>query len=330
VTRRLSAIAGIEGTSRRSPRAKATDMRKRIAVLRTRVERLLLWRVWERMLEIEFIDRSVALAGKAFVSFFPLVIVVAAFVPERIRSSIITSLTARLGIRGDALTLAREAFASSDDIRKATGLLGLLLTIFFATSFTTALQRVYLRAWRRPPPGAGVAAYWRGAAWLLVVLVDMALLGGLRGALGGGLGFGLFAIVSLVVTAGLWWFTAWFLLLGEVRARVLVPTGMITGIAMLGYAASATVWMPGVVTGNEAQFGVFGVALALVSWFSGAAICVLIGACAGPVLAEDTGRVGTLIRGGESGTLTVGADPPLPPPARELSLRDAFHSTEDL
>ena len=88
--------------------------------------------------------------------------------------------------------------------------------------------------------------------------------------------------------------------------------------------------MPGMVTRNEAQFGFFGVALALVSWFSGAAICVLIGACAGPVLAEDTGPVGTLIRGGESGTLTVGADPPLAPPARELSLRDAFHSTDDM
>ena len=36
-------------------------------------------RVWERLLEIEFVDRSVALVGKAFVSFFPLVIVVAGF-----------------------------------------------------------------------------------------------------------------------------------------------------------------------------------------------------------------------------------------------------------
>jgi membrane protein len=136
-----------------------SEMRKRIAALRTRLERLLLWRVWERMLEIEFVDRSVALAGEAFVSFFPLVIVVAAFVPERIRSSILTSVTARLGLRGDALVLAREAFASSDDIRKATGLLGLVLTIFFAISFTTALQRVYLHAWRRPPRAAGVSAY---------------------------------------------------------------------------------------------------------------------------------------------------------------------------
>jgi membrane protein len=305
-----------------------TDMRKRIAVLRTRVERLLLWRVWERMLEIEFIDRSVALAGKAFVSFFPLVIVVAAFVPDRIRSAILTAVTARLGIRGDALVLARQAFASSDDIRNATGLLGLVLTILFATSFTTALQRTYLRAWRRPPR-AGVGAYWRGATWLLVMLVCMALLGGLRGALGGGLGLGLFAIVSLAVMSGLWWFSAWFLLLGEVRARVLVPTGVITSIALAAYGVSATVWMPGVVTSNEAQFGFFGVALSLVTWFSGAAICVLIGACAGPVLAEDTGWVGSLIRGGESGSLTAGAGPPLPPPARELSLRDAFHSTED-
>jgi len=303
-------------------------MRKRIAVLRTRLERLLLWRVWERMLEIEFIDRSVALAGKAFVSFFPLVIVVAAFLPERIRSSILTSVTARLGVRGDALVLAREAFASSDDIRKATGLLGLVLTILFATSFTTALQRMYLRAWRRPPR-AGAGAYWRGVAWLLAALACMALLGGLRGTLGGGLGSGLFAIVSLAVISGLWWFTAWFLLLGEVRARVLVPTGVITSIATAGYAASAIIWMPAVVTSNEAQFGFFGVALSLVTWFSGAAICVLIGACAGPVLAEDTGRVGRLIRGGESGTLTAGAGPPLPPPARELSLRDAFHSTQD-
>ena len=303
-------------------------MRNRTAVLRDRLERLLLWRVWERMLEIEFVDRSVALAGKAFVSFFPLVIVVAAFVPDRIRSSIITTVTYRLGIQGDALRTTKEAFASADDVRKATGVLGLVLAIFFATSFTTALQRVYLRAWRRPPAG-GAGAYWRGAAWLLVMLAYVALLGALRGALGDGIGLGLFAIVSLAVTSGLWWFTAWFLLLTEVRVRVLLATGVITSIAMTGFAASATIWMPGVVTSNESQFGFFGIALALVTWFSGAAICVLIGACAGSVFAEDTGRVGTLIRGGEDSTLTAGARPPLPPPARELSLRDAFQSTED-
>jgi membrane protein len=280
------------------------------------------------MLEIEFVDRSVAIAGKAFVSFFPLVIVVAAFAPDRVRTSILSTVTARLGIRGDALTLAKEAFASADDVRKATGLLGLVLTIFFAGSFTTALQRVYLRAWRRPP-GARAGGQWRGPAWLLVMVAYLASLGGLRGALGGGIGLGLFAIVSLVVTTGLWWFTAWFLLLGDVRPRVLLPTGLITSVAIALFALSATIWMPDVVTQNEAQFGFFGVALALVTWFSGAAICVLIGACAGSVFAADPGRVGRLIRGGEHPTLTAGARPSLPPPVREPSLRDAFRSTED-
>ena len=165
----------------------SSKMRQRTDRIRARLERLLLWRVWERMLEIEFLDRSVALAGKAFVSFFPLVIVVAAFVPDRTRSSIITGVTARLGLEGDALTTTREAFASSDDVRKATGLLGLAFMIFFVSSFTTALQRAYLRAWRRPP-GARAGAHWRGVTWLLAILVQLAVLGALRGALDGSLG----------------------------------------------------------------------------------------------------------------------------------------------
>jgi membrane protein len=303
-------------------------MRHRVTAIRTWLERLLLWRVWERMLEIEFIDRSVALAGKAFVSFFPLVIVVAAFVPDGIRSSIINTLTARFGIEGDALSLARQAFASSEEVRTATGLLGLVLTIFFASSFTTALRRVYQRAWRRPPHG-GVGGYWRGVICLLLVLLGMAFLGGLPDAFDGGLGIGVYVVVSLAVSFGLWWFVGWFLLLGEVRPRVLIPTGVVTSILTSGYAASATIWMPELVTSNEAQFGFFGVALALVTWFSGAAICILVGACAGPVFAEDAGRLGSLIRGDEGGILNAGAPPPLTPPAGELGLRDAFRDTDE-
>jgi membrane protein len=280
------------------------------------------------MLEIEFVDRSVALAAKAFVSFFPLVIVVAAFVPARIRMSIISALAARLGLRGDAFSLVQSSFASSDDIRRATGLLGLVLTIFFATSFTTALRRVYMRAWRRPPH-TGIDNYWRGVSWLFAILLSLAVLGGLRGAAGDGAGVVVWAVVALAVYIGLWWFTAWWLLLGDVRMRVLAPTGVITGIAMAGYGLSASVWMPQVVASNETQFGFFGVALALVTWFSGAAICILVGACAGPVLAEDTGRLGWFIRGDEPGTLNAGAQPELPPPTRDLSLRDAFRTGED-
>ena len=113
------------------------------------------------------------------------------------------------------------------------------------------------------------------------------------------------------------------------RWRVLIPGGLITGVALGGYALAATVWMPHIVTSNEKQFGFFGVALALVTWFSGAAICVLVGACAGPVLAEDTGWVGSLIRGATPSLLVEGAPASLPPPTRGLRLRDAFVAPEE-
>jgi len=87
--------------------------------------------------------------------------------------------------------------------------------------------------------------------------------------------------------------------------------------------------MPNNVTSNNHQYGIFGVALALVAWFSGAAICIVVGACAGPVLAEDPGPIGRLVRGGAASPLIEGALPPLPPPVRSLRLADAFSLSDD-
>src|SRR5690242_4408292 len=274
------------------------------------------------MLEIEFVDRSVALAGKAFVSFFPLVIVVAAFLPAQTRASVFSTLTHRLGVRGQALTLSKRAFASANDVRKATGILGLVLTVFFASSFTTALQRVYLRAWRRPRD-LKVGSHTRGLVWLVAMLGYMTAVGAIGRALTGKVGIGLAIVIALALSITWWSFTAWYLLLGHVRWRVLVPTGVITALALILYAISANVWMPNTVTSNTRQFGFFGVSLALVTWFSGAAICILVGACVGTVLAEDRGPIGQLVRRGND-VLVRGAPASLDAPTQAPRLRDAF------
>ena len=133
-------------------------VRGRVQVIRGWAEQTLLWKIWDRMLETEFIDRSIALAGKAFISFFPLIIVVAAFLPPHLRMSIFTTVTHRLGITGASLATVQQAFASAADIRRATGALGLVLAIFYASSFTTALRRASHRAWRRPPGGMAAGA----------------------------------------------------------------------------------------------------------------------------------------------------------------------------
>ncbi len=65
----------------------------------------------------------------------------------------------------------------------------------------------------------------------------------------------LFIVISLVVTSALWWFTAWFMLMGQVRWRVLVPTGVVTAFAMGVYGLSATVWMPSWSHGTRTSSG---------------------------------------------------------------------------
>ena len=296
--------------------------------MRAVAQRTFLWRIWERMLETEFVDRSIALAGKAFVSFFPLVIVVAAFLPARSRAAIFSTLTTRLGISGDSLDLVQGALNSSEDVKRATGILGLITTIFFAASFTTALQRVYMRAWRRPP-GLKLGAYTRGLLWLAAMLLQMTLTGAIGRTLGHGVGVPFVVVGVFAIQVGWWWFTSWYLMLGHVRWRPLLPGALLSTVLMLGYAASASIWMPDVVTRNQDQFGFFGVALALITWISGASVCLLIGACAGPVIAEDSGAIGRFVRGSSGEVLAPGAPPSLGPPTRELRLRDAFTSGSD-
>ena len=294
---------------------------------RTWLQRLLIWRVWERLLEIEFLDRSIALAGKAFVSFFPMVIVVAAFLPERRRvdphrAHVPAGPAGRHpGSRPRGVLVVRRAPRT-----RPAG---------------WALLDVVLRCLVRDgspahvPTGVAAAACLGGAegtsaapSCLALVLAGMAALGAAGGAADGGLGVGVVALVGFVVTTGVWWFTAWYLLLGDVRARVLLPTGLLTAVTTglvrrLGDGVDA-----GVVEENEAQFGFFGIGLSLVTWFSGAAICILVGACIGPVLAED--------EAGSAPTSAATTKGPWwralrrhSPPARELTLRDAFQSTDD-
>jgi len=297
--------------------------RSRVAVAQRWAERTIFWRVWDRLLENEFIDRSVALGAKAFISFFPTIIVVAAFAPPSIRNSILSTIAHRAGLSGAGLETVKGAFATASDTRKATGILGLVFTIFYINSFTTALSRVYTRAWRRPPLGA-VAKYTFGIQWLLGVLAYFAIIGALRAALSGPATV-LFAVVAVAAAIALWWVTPWIMLQRQVRFRVLGPTGILTGVAFIVYGATASLWMPTTVSNNQHQFGFFGVALSLTTWLSGAATIIVVGACVGPVAADDAGIVGRLTRGvGRTDTLVPGAAPSFEAPSRDMRFADAL------
>jgi membrane protein len=299
--------------------------RARLAALvhATRLEDTTVGRFWARLLEVEFIDRAVALAAKAVVSFFPLLIVVAALSPPNARRSIVDTMATRFGLDGDAFATVSRAFASPDQTRAATGLLGSLLAVAYAISFTTALQRVYLRAWRRPA-GGGVRNKGRGAMWLAGVLVVLVVLASLRRIVSGPPGTVTVVVVGVVSAVLSWWWTARLMLRGEVRWRPLLPTAIVTGVGVWGYTLAATVWMPRAVAKHYAQFGSFGIALDFVTWFTGFSFLVIGAAVLAPVLAEGDNVLGRWLLTGQPSPLEPSAAPALPAPPRAPRLAAAF------
>lgn len=215
----------------RTARARAAADR-----LSRRLEPTLLGRLWSRLLEVEFVDRAVALAAKAFVCFFPLLIIVTALSPQSIRADVLNSLTNRFGISGEPFEVVRQAFATADQTRTASGITGVVITVIFGVAFTSALQRTYLRAWRRPP-GGGAWNKGRGAMWVAGVIALLMVLTLARRTIDDPIGDVLVWAAGLVGAVGLWWWTARLMTRAEVRWRALLPTAVLTGVGPVGLHA---------------------------------------------------------------------------------------------
>ena len=308
-----------------SDRAKAATAKARVAAARisTQLETTVIGRLWSRLLEVEFVDRSVALAAKAFVSLFPGLILLAAIAPDSVRQSILANLAVRFGIEGVAFDTVKAAFTSPDATRAASGIFGAILTFAFMISFTTALQRTYLRAWRRPP-GGGARNKFRGLIWVAGLLVLVFLLGLLKSIFKGASGDFITWAVGLAISISLWWWTARLMSRGEVRWRPLLPTAVVTGVGSWLYTLAASVWMPRTMASQYSQFGAFGIALAFVTWFTGLAFVIVVSATLGPALTDGEDPLGRWLRGGRRDVLEPGAKQALPGPSRPMRLSDAF------
>ena len=82
--------------------------------------------------------------------------------------------------------------------------------------------------------------------------------------------------------------------------------------------------MPANVSDRFAEFGPFGIALAIVTWFTGLAFVIVVAAAIAPSLADGTDRFGRWLREGRPTAVEDGSAPALPGPTRPMRLSDAF------
>jgi membrane protein len=289
------------------PEADAARKGLSIRGLVARLSGTFIWRWFLRLLEIEFLDRSTALAAKAFVALIPLVAVVVVFLPTRLSQPWIDATSAALGTPGQGAA----DLATSDPAGATLGVIGLVLLVFYATSFGTSLQRLYRRVWRRP--ASERANRLKILEWLTVFVLYSTLVAMLSFAVSPEGEQTLTMIVEVVGGAALWTWTARILLGREVRWRALWLSGLLTQVGLMAYSSAALLWLPQALESNTGSFGAYGAAVTMLAVLIGCSFIVVVAAALAPVVAESKGRLGRLLSGADP--LTPDAPPSLPPPS---------------
>jgi membrane protein len=244
-------------------------------------------RVFEGLIRIELIDRSMAIAAQAMLALVPVLIVLASFLPTDLTGVAVDRVESLMGFSDQASDAVKDS-VDVEQVRTQTGLIGLLITLFSATSFARAVQRMYERVWDLPHVG-GIAGLRRSFLWLVGWLLTLQLVGLLgfvvRGALSDATVIRL--VLQGVVSTAIWWWTVRLLLFGRISWRQLSVTAVLTGASLVAYSWGSGLVMPTYVEASAEQFGGLGLILAITTWLVGGAGILVVAAVVGRVLAED-------------------------------------------
>jgi membrane protein len=235
-------------------------------------------------LELQGIDRAMAIAAQAFTALIPLLIVASAWTSESGGNAVADAMIRRFRLTGESADTVRQLFAGSGPA--VTSALGVVVLVFSGVSLTRRLQRMYLQAWRMAPT-SGVRAQLSAAFGLGVLVLEISLLYFLRTLfgylpLGAGLGWPLTVLAGVV----LWTTVPWLLLDRRIAWRRLLPAGALAAGFVAIYTVATTIYMPDLLDQYRASYGLFGITLALVGWL----LCVSIIVVATTVVAAELDR----------------------------------------
>ena len=230
-------------------------------------------RCLRRFVRMAGLDRCIVLSSQAFTALIPLLILMSTLAPADSDATADT-LVRRFGLSGDSAAAVYELFDTPAGASNGVSVSSALLLLFSGVSFTRRMQRMYQAAWDQETTGirGGLFAALGLCALLLEVLVLYAVRAFVRElAL-----YWLWILPISIATGLILWTSIPYLLLNRrVHWRRLLVGGAITavGTAILGIAT--TVYMGPLVAQYTADFGLFGVTIALIGWLLVAAVLLV-------------------------------------------------------
>jgi membrane protein len=228
-----------------------------------------------RFLELEGFDRAMALAGQAFATLLPLLIVIGSASPA---DDLADDLVERFDLSGSAAETLRGALAQPAD--PGIGVTGLLLLVISALAFTRAMQRLYVRAWRLPR--LGMRGNLWGLAWLGLFVAYWSLQPAIVELFSGVVSFA----IALALSTLLWIWTPWLLVARRIRWRRLLPQALLTAVGLAALAIGAAVYLPRAIAVASVQFGILGVAFTLLSLLFATSFVLVVAAALGATLVD--------------------------------------------
>ena len=277
-----------EGSATSTPNdmdtSEAPRQRSRMEAVRAWFQTTFAGQCVERIIELQPAERGLGLASRAFVALLPLVIVATALSPTARSGGFAQGLIDRFDLTGEGAAYVRRLFATPDQVRGGTTIVEIIVLLYAVFSFARLLARTYELAWRLPKAGLKGAA--RGLAWVGAVVAYVGLLLPVRtffthntGTVGAG-------VVIVLFTTAIWLFTPFVLLAGRVGWKSLLPTGVLTAVALGLTTLAGKVYLPHAFTTSGERYGLVGVAFSMVSWLIVLSIAILVSAAIGAVAGE--------------------------------------------
>lgn len=240
-----------------------------------------------RFIELEGVDRALALSSRAFVAVIPLATVASALSPAG--ESFGERMVDRFELEGAAARAMRQLFATPSDVRGAVGVVGLVALIVTSVGLARMIQRTFERIWRLEPEGPrGIlrALTWIGgfALWVAIVVP-------IRNALQDLDVPGLGITVAVLTSTVLWVWTPYLLLGGRIAWRRLLPSAAVTGVALSLLTAASVLYLPDAIERAAELYGLIGVTFTFVSWLFVTALVIIGAAIVGAEAGGEPSRL---------------------------------------
>ena len=249
----------------------------------------------QRWRDLEVMHHGLVLASLGLTLLVPAFITIAALLPLGQDSGFAAAVIRRFGLSAQAADDLRKLFPSRQHVAGATTVLSAVATLFWALGWPAELSRGYNAIWGLPD--RGLRDLWRAAPWLasFIGVIAYAMLAGMiaDGAAG--------RVVQAVLAVPILFLWAWMsqhlLLGGRVSWRALVPGGVATTVALVGFSIGMSVYIPRAIVYNFDRYGPVGIIFALLSWLVGFAVVMLGGPLVGHMIfvawRPEVGRVPT-------------------------------------